>query len=463
MKHSLLVLLCASSCAPLVAGPGRALPAALQYDPAGFARPITQGATELPRRVRLASGVEVVWVPEAQRGLTDVGLIVKCGRVDEPVGRAGLTQLTFSTLLASGGGSVSPELGLRAARRFISSPLVDDGESWFELSVLDQERAALFAHLTSAIVTPRVDAEVFERLRQSMLEGLELPETKASLRISLMHRTAANGNVPGLSQAMTRESVGALTPEQLRAHARRCFAPNNLVLVISGALDEAAVRQLTDGFATWTGSLAPPRFVQHTPPRARQVWLVPIEGEPRVTVTLIGQGMPPGTTDRAGAEMLMAVVRQQLFAELRELLGAIYTVGAEAEVGPGSGATWVRFTTRREIAHAAVLAASRIMQRWFERWPIGQRTADEVAGTLRTFDRRRPGFRRAFDAARRLLVDGRPDDKPWDAQLANVHWLDLSTLFSVFLRPDTLQFVVTGDVDLAAPWADIATPRVISE
>lgn len=462
MKYTVALLFV--GCAPLVAGPGRVLPSAMQYDPVSFERPITIERTELPRRLRLASGVEVMWSPEpAMKGLADVGLIVKCGRVDEPLGRAGLMQFTFSNVLASGGGAMDQVHGLRAARRFVSSPAIDDGESWYENTVLESELPDLLAHLTSAIVTPRIDAEVFERLRQSVLEGLPLPESKNALRASVIHRTAANGNLAALTQTMTEASVSGLTVEQLLAQARRCFAPNNLVLVLSGDLDEAKVRRLTDGFATWTGAPAPPRVVEHTPGRARQVWLAPIAGEPRVTVTIIGKGMPPGTLDRAGADILMAVVRQQLFSELRELLGAIYSVSADAEVGPGSGATWVRFTTRREVAHSAVLAASRIFQRWFEHWPMGQRSTDEVASSLRKFDRRRTGYQRTFDAARRLLVDGRPDEKPWDAQLANVHWLDLSALFTTFFRPDLMQIVVTGDVETSAPWADIGTPRLISE
>jgi predicted Zn-dependent peptidase len=310
---------------------------------------------------------------------------------------------------------------------------------------------------------PRIDEALFERLRSSALERLESTEANVDRRLRLLERTAANPNLPGLTQELDASSLRALTPTRLQAQAQRCFAPDNVALAIAGRLDEAEVLRLTGPLSRWKTAPVPPRFVAHTPATPRQVWLAPLPDASRVTVTLVGRGMPPGTLDRATAETLMAMLRARLSTELRELIGAAYTVEAAAEVGPGSGAAWVRFTTRREIAWEAALAAARLFERWFVRWPFDTQSVQKVTNQLLRLDARTSAWQHAFGAARRSLVDGRRDEEQWAAQLAAVEWQNVSAVFNAFFQPSTLQIVVAGEFDPTQPWGELGAVKAAPE
>lgn len=451
-----------TGCAPLVVGPGRVLPPALQYEPTDFAaKPAEREATP-PERITLPNRLEIFWSHDGSAvALVELSLLVRCGRVDEPVGLAGVSTLLLRTAIAGGSGEVSPTEATLLSTELRSTYSVDDGEMFWSTRVPIEQLAAVSRLLHGAVTSPMFDATALDRARRDMLDQLANPDARGAELRAALHRRTINGNLPGLAAQRTENTVSSIEVPALRAQAGRCFTPSNVSLTISGAVDEATVRTIAAPWTSWTNDTVARRVAPPTPARPRRLTLQPISGDSTVKVVVLGKGLPVGTTERAAGNMLMNLLQSHLTWELREGFGHVYEVESDMEVGPGSGATWISFTTRREVAHEAVRRTIAVLQSWWARWPVDRERLERAKKASLRFYARSSVSGRTFAAARRALVDGHADELPWSQQLERLRPGDLSSVFASSFRPEELQVLVVGDVDLSADWKGLGVVEAL--
>jgi|GEM_PF-3914118 predicted Zn-dependent peptidase len=455
---SLALTLFLIGCAPLVAGPSRVLPRELQYDPADYAGQPTPHPTSPPHHFTHPNGLEVFWDEDHAAPLVDVMLLVRCGRGDEPLGAPSLTSYVLSFALEAGAGALDGPAQRRAFERVGGDADIheDDGESWATMTVRTEDLPATLALVREALASPHFEEATVAIERDRRANALEAPAAKHGQLARQTRQRALYGSVPSLSQVQTAATVRAITAAQLRAHASACLQPPNLVLSVTGDVTEASVRAAVAPFATLGGATRVAHLPAVPAPATRSTWLVPSKVTNKVEVMLLGPGLPPGSPQRAAAQVLMAVVLSSLLSDLREELGGIYSVSGDVDVGPGNGATWISFSTRHEVAFEAVRRALALLQFWWDRWPVDDQVVDSLTKALQWRARSQTISERTQAAARARMQDGeRYDPRTLEEQLAAVKFQDVRAFFVQALRPDRLQVVVSGAFDPKLDWASL--------
>lgn len=455
MRWRWLTVALVAGCAPIRVGPGRVLPPALQYDPASFAAKAVERTVEPARRLTLPNGLEIFWAEDHAAPLVDVSVLVGCGRGDEPVGVPELTAAAFSLAFSAGAGELDGAAQRRALAELGLEPDLhfDDGESWGFFTVRSEDLPAAVSLIKDALAAPRFEASGLTQELQRWAARFDAPGARHERLARRTRSRAIYGNVPTLSQVATAATMRAITQDQVRTHAGLCMQASNLVLTVSGDVTESSLQAALAPLSTLRGGAAMKHLPPAPLPTARWVWLVPSRLPNKVTVEFVGPGLTPGTPNRAAAEVLMAGLLSRLQGELRNQMGHIYSTDGDIEVGPGSGATWFRFTTRSEVALEAVRRALAIVQSWWERWPFDDEITAKLVEALRKDHARTELARRTFQTARARLQDKAGfEAASMDEQFARVKMDDVRAIFSRALRPDRLQVVVSGTFDATLDW-----------
>lgn len=467
MRWLALLAMCAS-CAPMmIGGPGRVLPVALQYDPASFAGKPVPHKVENPRRVTLPNGVEVLWMEDHGAPLVDVTVFVACGRGDEPLGVPGTMALLLRSAFSAGAGALEPAAQVQVLDRIGLQPTlaVDDGESWIDFAVETRDLPEAMALLNDALSTPRFDPEAVARATERDAALIvESPLVRHNLLSNQVHNRAIYERTPTLTQLLTPSTIQRLSPEILRAQAARCLGPRNLVVAVTGDVTEASVRAGAAPLGRLQGMSVNEHVAAGAPPTLRNVWLVATTLSSRVEVTVLGQGLPRGSKDRAAATILLAALTASIEEDLRGHMGHVYSVDGAVEVGPGTGATWIRFSTRPEVSFEAARRVLALLQAWWNWWPLD---VDYVAKLVLDESKshgRMSKFSRTFLAGRALMQDREAfDASPFYEQVAKVRGSQLSGFFAHALKPENLQLVVTGALDPSLDWKQFGKVTIVSE
>jgi predicted Zn-dependent peptidase len=301
---------------------------------------------------------------------------------------------------------------------------------------------------------PRYGEAALKRHLERLDAVVQLESMRATRRAWLAKQRSVYEGVPSLTQARSRESIALTNGPVLAARAAACFGGENLALAVSGDVDGRALREALQPLA----ELPRGRAMVHPPsqvkPRKRFVALVPSSSE-QVRVTLSGPGLPPGG-HRFAAYVLIGILRSEIEAELRRF-GEVYSVRTAIDVGPGDGATWLSFGTRREVAFEATQRAIQIIEWWWRQWPVTANAMNRLRDQIRGHP---PAGREAAELhARAALQDlALHDGRPWEEQLATVAMEDVRAFFERSFRPDQLQVLVTGPLDESAPWVELNVP-----
>jgi zinc protease len=283
-----------------------------------------------------ASGLRVVVqeAPRATRVRLDVSYRV--GATDEPQGKEGLAHLVeHLTFLARHGGPQAPQLASRLlalGADFNATTTHDDTVYWStgpveqlaQLVGLESQRlGAPLAHLTEADFLRERDVVVAE-LRQRQETS---PEGARSAKLLA---TALPGHPYGRSAGGTPESVRRLTLEDVHAFVKQHYTPAHAVVVVSGPLPPAELREaVARTFQRHLGegnpTFLPP--VQRTPPplpeepeKKRELVVEPGPVlTPWLWLTWPVPGLYSGKTPQAlaAAELLEAILSRNLAQDER--------------------------------------------------------------------------------------------------------------------------------------------------
>lgn len=103
--------------------------------------------------------------------------------------------------------------------------------------------------LLADMMRPRLDAEDFNRERDVIIAEITRSEDQpTSVAGRQFYQAYFDGSSLGHDVLGSRESIGAMSVEQMRAYARRRYAANNLILSVAGKLDWQQVLDLAEQF-----------------------------------------------------------------------------------------------------------------------------------------------------------------------------------------------------------------------
>lgn len=264
-------------------------------------------------------------------------------------------------------------------------------------AVLPEFQDRLIA-LLAEILRPALRQEDFDTEKQVILEEIAMYKDRPQYMVyQLARETYYQGHPLGNRVLGTTESITALTSEQMRDYFRRRYAPNNMVVVLTGRYDwAAAVKQIEDACGAWEPgdnsralsepSVAPLERMQPDPKRDR-VYICAVAPAPsaqsdaryaaevlaeaigggegsRLYWALVHPGMAESATmqyseeDGAGAYYVFAACHPARAQEVRDVLRQTLTIAQRDGLSDDEIAR-----ARRKLASALVLRAETPMGR----------------------------------------------------------------------------------------------------
>ncbi len=303
----------------------------------------------------LPNGLQVVGQRMSSLSSVTFGVQFGAGTKDEPTAQYGLAHLmesmmfqgtksrtvrqlteAFETLGARKGGSTGTETSTY----------------WCQL-VARQLDPALDL-LADLLLEPIFPAEEFEQMRQVALQTIRRREDEPMSRLSdlLLEQFYLGSNL-GRRMVGTRESVEALTPEDLRLFWTKLYRPGNALFAIAGNFDwDHLIGRLDTLFSAWTGKGEP--ATSQRPNLGNRAVIQHFDGQ-QEHIGLAAPNVTFGDPDYYAAQLLSEIfgggMTSRLFAEVREKRGLVYAVSSRFGASSVTGRFHLYAGTTPEKAH----------------------------------------------------------------------------------------------------------------
>ncbi|QDT68086.1 Protease 3 precursor [Planctomycetes bacterium MalM25] len=255
----------------------------------------------------LANGLQVIAEVDPCALSLAVGFFVKTGSRDETAAEAGvshfLEHMVFKGTPKRSAEDVNREFDELGAHY---NAFTSEESTVYYASLLPEHQAEAI-ELLADILRPSLRTEDFDMEKKVILEEIEMYLDQPPYGMDDHVKRLAFGEHPIASSVLgTAESVGALTPEAMRAYFDRRYSPGNVVLAAAGNVDfDALVSQAEAACSGWSPAEAPreapPAIVT---PRREAV----VQENATQQYALILGGAPSGLSDDRYAAKLLATI-----------------------------------------------------------------------------------------------------------------------------------------------------------
>lgn len=181
---------------------------------------------------------------------------------------------------------------------------------------------------------PLLDPAEVERekgvITEEIAQGEDVPSTVGA---HLLQRTIWGAHPLGRPVIGSRETVGAVTREGLRAYLAGYYVPARMVLSIAGNIDpDAVARRVEEMFGDWPAGAIPHALPAAYPADGAPAALARRDGQAHLFVAAPGVTLdhPDHMVFALLAEVLGGGMSSRLFVEVRERRGLAYSVSASA-------------------------------------------------------------------------------------------------------------------------------------
>lgn len=244
--------------AALLAAPPALAQTAAQPAPLGDPRtmkfePVTITVPEV-ERVVLENGMIVYLLPDRELPLVSVSAMIRTGSIYEPADKVGLAGLTGIVMRTGGtarlaGDQIDEELEFLAAN--ISMGIGgESGAASLDILKKDFPRGlAIFADMLRA---PAFEPAKVEQAQRQVLDAIRRrPDSPGGIAAREFRKLLFGADHP-LGRESTADTVSRITRDDLVAFHRQFFAPNSLILGVTGDFEKPAMLDaLRKAFGDW--------------------------------------------------------------------------------------------------------------------------------------------------------------------------------------------------------------------
>ncbi len=285
------------------------------------------------QRVTSPGGIEAWLVESHANPLIAIRFAFRGGASQDPAGKEGLAYFV-SGMIDEGAGSFDSVAFQERAQGLAMRMDFDAGRDVMvgNLQTITENKDEVFDLFRLALTEPRFDDTAFARVQAQILAGLQFdehdPETVASLA---WDKLAFPEHPYGRPIKGTKDSIAAITPDDLRDYVRRNFARDKLSISVVGDIDAETLGKALDlmfGGLPAKGDLQP--VADAAPPLGptREI----IEMDVPQSVAQFGQrGVARKDPDFIPAYVLNYIIggggfSSRLMEEVREKRGLAYSV-----------------------------------------------------------------------------------------------------------------------------------------
>ena len=318
--------------------------------------------------ITLPNGVRLVMDPMPGLASTCVGVWVKAGTRSETQAENGIAHLLEHLVFKGAGGRAARALAEAAEGRgiYLNAATGYERTGFFARCLADDTAFAL-SLVSDLVLRPHLRAEdlALEKgvVLQEIGEAFDDPED----RCGVLHQSAAfPGHALGRPILGDEASLSGITLDHIHAFRARMYGPANMVVAVSGSLDDKAILEQVE---TAFGDLTPMPAHPAEPPKPAGRALSEMRDAEQVhlTFSLPGPrlGSDAGMSARVMCEILGGGMASRLFQDLREAHGLVYSVEAYADlyedagricVSLGCGSAAASDVARRTADHLIALA-----------------------------------------------------------------------------------------------------------
>ena len=336
--RTVLCLVCALSCAP----------AQVKLPPAETAT--------------LANGIRLIMAPRKEIPMVTLRLVVRGGGEADPVDQAGLSDIT-AELLQRGAGRL--DAAAFAERLDSLGAALDIGTSaqatTIRLEFLAKDAAPALDLVAGAVAHPAfAEAEVKKSLAES-IDAVKSSKDEPGEAIRSYSAALLFGPRHPYGRVVDERSLARITRAGILAHHQRYYVGRNIIAVVAGDFDPAAMRKLVEAafggmpageaFA-WLESVAPPR---HDKPR---LLLVDKPDSTQTYFTIALPGIRRGHPDRTGLWLVNTLFGERFTSMLNEALrvnsGLSYGARCGIQLDRLTGAITISSFTKNETTVQAI-------------------------------------------------------------------------------------------------------------
>lgn len=421
-------------------------------------KPAAPRAYHFPRfeRAALPNGLRLVVAPITKLPLVSITLIADAGAVSDPLGGAGIAQLTAKLLLE---GTTTAD-GAAITDRFERlGASIEAHADWDAAAVtvttLAENLAPAFELLGEVLRTPAFHQREVDRLKNERLaELLQLRAEPRGLADELFARFLYDDSSRyARPDGGDDDSVHALTRDEVARFYGERYSPAGMTLIAAGDASTETVEKLArDVLGDWRGSA--PRSAESSDRPARRQRAVHIVSKPDAPQSelRIGQvGLPRRTPDYFPAVIMNALLgglfSSRINLNLRE--GHGYTYGAHSyfDWRRQSGPWVVATAVESDVTHAAAAEVIKEIDRMRAELVTMEELSLATSYLDGVFPIRYETTAAIASALASLVVYDLPDNW-YDAYREHVRSVTREQVLSAaqqYIHPDQLQMVVVGN------------------
>ncbi|MDC8831681.1 M16 family metallopeptidase [Alteromonas gilva] len=208
-------------------------------------------------RNTLANGMEVIGITTTELPVVNFALTIDGGQWLDPAGKTG-TALLMAQMLNEGTATKTPQELEQAIGQLGAQLSVAANRDAITLSgrVLARHYPALMELAAEMLLAPRWDENEFNRLKSTRLTRIKQSEGNAARIASnvFSHLLYGDNHVAGVPMGGTKESVEAITLDDVKAYYDEVISPKQATLHVVGALAPEAVTAAANALSQWQGS-----------------------------------------------------------------------------------------------------------------------------------------------------------------------------------------------------------------
>lgn len=403
----------------------------------------------------LANGMQVRGIEHRELPLVQFSIRLEGGRLLDPPSRPGVANLV-SELLMEGTQARTPE-ELEVAIDTLGATITvgtSNEAVTLRATTLARNYRETLSLAEEILIEPRWDANAFELARDRTLSQIRQQEAApTAISATVLNRLLYGpDHILSHNALGTRESVSAITVEELQAFYRDNFSPSVATMHVAGDIDqEAVIASLASLEERWPGhAVSVPEYPVPDAPETPQVYFVDVPNAPQSVISVGQMAMARTDPDYYPATVmnhrLGGGITSLLFQRLRLERGYSYGAGSSLRGGRVPGPFVASTSVRANVTYESMDLIKEILDGYESGYTAADLDASReelVRGNLRGFE--------TLGALLSMLQNISAYDLPTDyisqqeSTIADLTADDMRRLATTHLDPNRMTYVVVGD------------------
>ncbi|MEW6325146.1 MAG: pitrilysin family protein [Nitrospirota bacterium] len=322
-----------------------------------------------PARWVTKSGIVVLFVERHSLPTVHLQLLVKAGSALDPAGREGTANLVASLLDEGTTGRSSQQIA--EAIDFLGASLsagAGPDATTVSLNVLKKDLDAGMAIFSDVVLNPSFPEDELQRVRQQILGGLIAEEDDPGTVARKAWQPLVYGAHPYRHPVEgTRDSLPAITRDELLAFHRQYYQPRQAILAVVGDLKRRDVETLlARHFGSWKNSGPLITTALPAPEPSEPATKLIDKDLTQATIIMGHLGLPRNHPDFYAVSVMNYVLggggfASRLMTEIRDNQGLVYGVHSAFQAMRAGGSFLISLQTKNATANQAMAEIKKVV------------------------------------------------------------------------------------------------------